>query len=223
MSPKLTVLKYGDTVFGENYLFRGGSKDKLLPITFCIYLIETEDRKILVDAGCDDGSGFPMSVFRTPVEVLSDIDIKPEDITDVIITHAHNDHIQAVPHFKKARIYIQEDEYESGKKYIPEGFSLMLFENFCDIDGEIFVKKIGGHSKGSSVVVFKHGEKDVVICGDECYTLRNLKEQIPTGASKYPEISKEFVEEYSKEKYIPFTLHDPDIMRGVVGAKVLLD
>lgn len=219
MSVMLTVLKYGDTVFGENYIFTGGEKSKQLPITFCIYLIETGSRKILVDAGCDDGSGFPMSVFCTPTEALAGIGLTAIDITDVIITHAHHDHIQAVHHFDKANIYIQKDEYESGKKFIPEGFKVITFDESYSIDGEIFIKKIGGHSVGSCIVLFEHDCKTVVLCGDECYTDRNIKEKIPTGASKCREKSNAFIEEYSKEKYIVFTCHDPDVMRGQVGAK----
>lgn len=223
MSARLTVLKYGDTVFGENYIFMGGEKEKLLPITFCVYLIETEKRKILVDAGCDDGSGFPMSIFCTPVEALASAGLTPSDITDVIITHSHSDHVQASKHFPTARFHIQTEEYERAKKHIPEGFNVITFEDGQVLDGEIFIKRISGHSHGSSIVLFEHGEKTAVLCGDECYTARNLKEKIPTGASRDPKVSKAFVEEYSKEKYIAFTCHDPDIMRGQVGAKVLLD
>lgn len=223
MSPKLSVLKYGDTVFGENNIFLGGERDKLLPITFCIYLIETESRKILVDAGCDDGAGFPMLVFCTPVEALRQAGLSANDITDVIITHAHSDHVQASRHFPWASFHIQSEEYERAKKHIPESFKVILFEDEQVLDGEIFIKRISGHSHGSSIVLFEHNGKTAVLCGDECYTSRNLTEKIPTGASRDPQVSKAFVEEYSKEKYIAFTCHDPHIMRGQVGSKVLLD
>ena len=222
MSHKLTVLKYGDTVFGENYIFAGGNSKNLLPITFCIYLIEYGKRNILVDTGCDDGAGFKMSVFCTPTEALEKTGLTASDITDVIITHAHADHIQAVHRFKNATIHIQNDEYALGKRFIPESLKVVTFDSENKI-GDITVKKIGGHSAGSCIVLFEHGDKTVVLCGDECYTNKNLKEKIPTGASRVPEISKYFVEEYSKEKYICFTCHDPDIMRGQAGAQVLLN
>jgi hypothetical protein len=61
-----------------------------------------------------------------------------------------------------------------------------------------------------------------VLCGDECYTTRNLKEKFPTGASKNRPKSKEFIEEYSKEKYIAVTCHDPNIMQGKLGVGKLL-
>lgn len=222
MSAKLTVLKYGDTVFGENNIFKGGNKDNLLPITFCFYLIETEKRKILVDAGCDNGAGFPMSIFCTPTEALKFAGIEPSDITDVILTHSHTDHVASSRHFISARFYVQQDEYKGAKKHIPDIFDVVTFENEYNLDSKIFIKKIAGHSAGSCIVLFEHGDKTVVLCGDECYTNKNLKEKIPTGASRAPEISKYFVEEYSKEKYICFTCHDPDIYRGQVGAFRLL-
>ncbi|MEE1013136.1 MAG: hypothetical protein U0L92_02335 [Clostridia bacterium] len=37
---KIVALKYGESVFGENYILKGGRKDVLLPISFTIYLID---------------------------------------------------------------------------------------------------------------------------------------------------------------------------------------
>ena len=90
---KIVALKYGESVFGENNIFKGGRKDVLLPISFTIYLIQTEDKNILVDVGCDDGAGFEMSQFKKPVDVLKEYGLSPNDITDVIITHCPNDYM----------------------------------------------------------------------------------------------------------------------------------
>jgi len=60
---KIVALKYGESIFGENYIFKGGRKDVLLPISFTIYLIQTKDKNILVDVGCDDGAGFEMPLY----------------------------------------------------------------------------------------------------------------------------------------------------------------
>ena len=79
----------------------------LLPISFTIYLIQTQGKNILVDVGCDDGAGFEMSVFKKPVDVLKDFGVSPEEITDVVITHAHHDHVEAIKYYKKAVIHIQ--------------------------------------------------------------------------------------------------------------------
>ena len=38
--------------------------------------------------------------------------VKPEDITDVIITHMHWDHADGMDLFPKARIWLQKDELQ---------------------------------------------------------------------------------------------------------------
>ena len=211
---RIVALKYGESVFGENYIFKGGRKGVLLPISFTVYLIQTQGKNILVDAGCDDGAGFPMSVFKKPVEVLAECGLSPEEITDVVLTHAHHDHVEAVKHYKNAVIHIQEEEYPAAKKYIPEDLPVQLFREVCTIAEGVTVKKIGGHTRGSSIVLAGR----YVLCGDECYHERCLTDKICTGASKDEEKSLGFIREYSKETYIPLLFHDPGIMPGNVGA-----
>ena len=122
---KIVALKYGESVFGENNIFYGGDEANMLPITFVVYLIQTKDKNILVDAGCDDGAGFQMSVFKKPVEVLKEYGLKPCEITDVIITHSHHDHIEAIAYYTNATIHIQKDEYDIARKYIPKDFKYL--------------------------------------------------------------------------------------------------
>ena len=213
MSLRLTVLKYGDTVFGENYIFSGGDKEKLLPITFCFFLIESETRKILVDTGCDDGAGFPMSVFKTPVESLADIGITPDDITDIIVTHAHHDHIEGVHHFPRATIHIQNDEYARGKKYIPEGFCVNTFDEVLPLCRGVLVRSIGGHSVGSCIVELDGDDTTYVVSGDECYSRRCLDEYILTGSSVCPEKSRAFLEKYRAPEYTVLLCHESSPVR----------
>ena len=128
---KIVALKYGESVFGENYIFKGGRKDILLPISFTIYLVQTENKNILVDVGCDDGAGFEMSLFKKPVDVLKEYGLSPNDITDVIITHSHHDHIEAIRYYENATIHIQKDEYPSAKRYIPTSFDVhLIYDEF---------------------------------------------------------------------------------------------
>lgn len=218
---KIIVLKYGESVFEENHIFKGGKEDRLLPISFVIYLIQTESRNILVDVGCDDGAGFPMSIFDKPVNILKDYGLEPYDITDVVITHNHHDHIEAIKYYQNAVIHIQNDEYETGgKKYIPENFRVNLFEEEYEIEDGITIKKIGGHSIGSCVVIVE-SELKYLFCGDECYYEKCLTEKIPTGSSYRNDISEKFINQYGGRNYIPLLFHDPDIMCGRKGAFIV--
>ena len=209
----IITLKYGETVLEEGDIFKGGRMDVYLPISFTIYLIQTEDKNILVDAGCDDGAGFKMSIFKSPVDVLSDYGLAPEDITDVIITHSHYDHTQAIKYYKNATVHIQKDEYEKAKKRIPKDFHVHLINDEFALEENIVIKKIGGHSTGSCIVL----ADNYVFCGDECYYEKNLTDKISTGISCNEAASEAFIKEYSESKYTPLLFHDPEIITGHIG------
>ena len=213
---KVLRLKYAESTLKESAVFQGGRRDKELPITFMIYLIETADRRILVDAGCDTMPGFVMVNYERPVDVLAGYGYAPEDITDVVITHAHHDHIAAVGYYKHAVIHIQEDEYVAGKKYIPDESKVNSFEAVFRIDDNIVIKKIGGHSKGSCIVEFEHDRRHFVIAGDECYARECLTGKIPTGSSYNLMNSEAFVNTYGGSDYRVLLCHENGMKSGYI-------
>ena len=220
---KITVLKYGESTFEEKYIFKGGRPDVKLPITFVFYLIETDNKKILVDVGCDDGAGFEMSIFQKPIHVLEEYGLHASAITDVVITHAHHDHIAAIGYYENATIHIQQKEYGYGKKYIPTTFQVDVFDEEIHLTEQIVVKTIGGHSVGSAIVVCQSNDKNYVLCGDECYINACFEKQIPTGNSCRPDMSEQFIKAYSGATNVPLLFHDPNILKGQIGYEVILD
>lgn len=204
---KIIPIIYGKSTLPEDMVFENGSKERTRPIDFIVYLIKTEGRLILVDAGCDTMPGFVMTDFIGPVEALARHGVKALDITDVIITHSHHDHIEGVKHFKNATVHIQKDEYENGRKYIPSYLKIKPFDESVTVAKGITALKIGGHSVGSCIVEIS-AEKHYVIVGDECYALECLEKKIPTGSSFCPKKSREFVEKYSDKQYVPLLCHE---------------
>ena len=205
---KIIPITYARSVIPESMAFRHGAKDKKLPIDFIIYYVETCGRRILIDAGCDTMPGFEMQDFVGPVKALQLEGIDACDITDVVLTHAHHDHIEGVRHFSNAVIHIQKDEYAIGKNYIPEGFAVNTFDEELELCDNFKVLKIGGHSVGSCIVEIVDGDKICVVCGDECYVRRCLTERIPTGASYCRANSEKFVKKYSDPKYTVLLCHE---------------
>ena len=189
-------------------IFENGAENKFRPIIFRIYLLKTENRLILVDAGCETMPDFDMKDFISPIKALNNIGISPEEITDLIITHAHHDHIECAKYFKNAVTYIQKDEYESGKGYLAEDLNIRTFEEEMLICDGIKAVKIGGHSKGSSIVEITDSYKKYIIAGDECYMRECLTKQIPTGISCNPEKSRAFINKYGNGEYTVFLCHD---------------
>lgn len=205
---EIIPIVYGKSVLPESMIFWGGAESKTLPIVFKIYLIRTESKLILADAGCVTMPGFDMEDFIGPVKALEKHGVSPDDITDVVVTHAHHDHIECVNCFKNAAIYIQRDEYEDGKGYTPDNANIILFDEIAEIAPGVKAVKIGGHSKGSSILEISADEKIYVIAGDECYKRECLDKIIPTGSSYCIEKSKNFVEKYSSDKYTVLLCHD---------------
>ena len=207
-TPEIIPIEYGRSVLAESMIFQGGAEDIFRPIVFMIYLIKVQDRLILADAGCETMPGFDMHDFIGPVKALEKMNIKPEDITDVIITHSHHDHVECVSRFKNAVIYIQRDEYESGRRYFSEGMSVRLFDDEIQICPDVKAIKIGGHTKGSCIVEIGENREKYIIAGDECYMRECLDKRIPTGSSYCPKKSREFIEKYSGSEYTVMLCHD---------------
>ncbi|SNR25972.1 MBL fold metallo-hydrolase [Paracoccus sediminis] len=80
-----------------------------------VTLLRQADRVVLFDVG--SGSDF-MPTAGTLVDALAAIDVAPEDVTDVIFTHGHPDHLWGVlddfdePLFAKAAHRMGEVEFE---------------------------------------------------------------------------------------------------------------
>lgn len=198
MDIEVIPVKYGKSYLPESMVFAGGSKDKHIPIDFLIYVLKTEGKIILLDAGCETMPGFEMTEFVGSIKALEGIGMSAEDVTDVVITHSHHDHIECVKYFKNAVIHIQEDEFILGKDYIPDEFRVRTFDEECIVCKGVRAIKIGGHSTGSCVVEI--GENTVFV-GDECYIRNCITEKVPTGATFCIEKSKEFIGKYSDSKY----------------------
>lgn len=205
---EIIPINYGKSVLPESMIFQNGAENKLRPIVFRVYLIKTENRLILADAGCETMPGFVMTDFIGTVKALRNIGVKADQITDLIITHAHHDHIECAKYFKNAVIYIQKDEYEAGKEYLVDNINIRTFDEEMLICDGIKAVKIGGHSKGSSIVEITDADKKYIIAGDECYMRECLTKQIPTGASYNPEKSRDFVKKYGNGGYTVLLCHD---------------
>ena len=201
-------------------IFPEGREDLSTPITLCIYCIRTAGRNILVDAGCDTMPGYPLWDFVSPAQAIREIGLSPDEITDVVITHAHHDHIDGLRHFRNATVHISHGAYEKGKKYIPPTLSVALLEEEVLLAPGIRMREWGGHAKGSSVVEITDGAHIHVLAGDECYTQENIVQKRPTGNFVDPVRAMEFVEHYSKAPYLVHTCHDASLKTTMVFEEV---
>lgn len=223
----LTAFKYGESPFPSKFAFHNDTADRILTIAWLFFLIQYKEYNILVDTGNGDlsiheGYGFYMNKFSDPIELLASYGLTPDKITDVIITHSDFDHIGEINHFKNAAIYIHEDELEVCKDGIENSLNIVTFKKSLNLYDKFKIEYFGGHTKGSSIVTFQHGQTNYVLAGDECYVNENLEKQIPTGRFYDLTKSTEFIKKFNTPNYVVLLSHEPSIVPGEADYKVLL-
>lgn len=88
--------------------------------TFGMTLVRGEGRNILIDCGSNMDDPAKQAIYfdiygatmASPQEALASAGLSPEDITDVVVTHAHMDHMGGLELFPNARFYVQKGELE---------------------------------------------------------------------------------------------------------------
>ena len=81
---------------------------------FVWYLKGNNGRKVLVDTGFLEDSSksrIPLKQYQRPDRALERIHVEPDDITDVIITHPHYDHIGGLELFSHATVWMQKNDF----------------------------------------------------------------------------------------------------------------
>jgi glyoxylase-like metal-dependent hydrolase (beta-lactamase superfamily II) len=104
----------------------GGPKDVKVDIAMAVWLIRGGGHTILFDSGFHRDTFlkyFPMTDYLRPDEAVKLAGVKPEEVTDIVISHAHWDHMGGLDLFPKANVWIQKEEYRyyTGEAWQPGG------------------------------------------------------------------------------------------------------
>ncbi len=94
--------------------------DGNMEVPFSFVLAKNGDRYVLLDCGfMNDGGGAEMAIrfdvpwWISPLRMLDEFGVRPADVTDIVLSHAHFDHMGSIAEFPKARLHIQKREYLS--------------------------------------------------------------------------------------------------------------
>ncbi|HOV15045.1 MAG TPA: MBL fold metallo-hydrolase [Spirochaetota bacterium] len=211
-SDSLYGIKYGESTYSSRYIFFGDKENKQLPFDWLFYLIKTKDKIILIDCGFYSKNLIKLYDidYKSPITILQENNIKTDEITDVIITHSHFDHIENIVNFSNANIYIQEDEL---KFYMNDKFSNKSVVNFLSSNKKIItfkenynfspnikIIKIGGHTIGSSIVEFTLNKKKFLFVSDEIYVNENYSKKIGVGTYYNHKKNTEFINSLSNDQ-----------------------
>ncbi|MFC1861477.1 N-acyl homoserine lactonase family protein [Chloroflexota bacterium] len=187
------------------YLVGYGSPDERVAYS---WYIEGPKEKILVDTGCEAAGlqsqpvMFPMDGKMENIQSIEQglgrFGLKPEDIDIIILTHMHEDHIQAARKYPNARFIVQKAELEMARNPHPIQQFTYLKDPFSDINFEVIkgdqkivdgisVVLTPGHCIGAQSIVIDTAKGKAVITGF-CCIRRNFEPPpglstpvIPTG------------------------------------------
>ena len=115
---QVLAVRYGYrvTTRAQSYLnfHMYGEPDADLDIDYFFWVIRDGRGVFLVDTGFapEAGDRRRRVHFTTPAEALPGLGIAPEDVTAIVITHAHWDHTGNVRQFPNAQVIMTEAEYD---------------------------------------------------------------------------------------------------------------
>jgi glyoxylase-like metal-dependent hydrolase (beta-lactamase superfamily II) len=170
---------------------------------------------------------------------LNTIGLKPDDITDVILTHLHFDHTggstvkvngKLQPAFPNAKYYVQKKNYDwaisptdrDRGSYIKENFQPLFEEGILkfingneQFDDEIEFIIINGHTFGQQMVKISDGNNTLLFCADLIPFYSHIPLPYIMGYDLQPLVTLEEKKKYLKivldENWKLFFGHDPEI------------
>jgi glyoxylase-like metal-dependent hydrolase (beta-lactamase superfamily II) len=204
---EVLAVKYGHrvTTRAQSYLnfHVYGEPDADLDIDYYFWVIRDGGRVVLVDTGFapEAGDRRRRAHYGTPEQALPALGIEPDDVSVIVITHAHWDHVGNVRQFPRAQLVMAEAEYAFWTSPLaarahfaahaePAEIALMerareedrltLFTGQYTLGPGIELTEVGGHTPGqliASVVTPEGGT--VVLASDALHLYEEVERDRP--------------------------------------------
>lgn len=187
-------------------LIAGAFADGIMNVPFSFVVAKGGDRAVLIDCGfMNHGGGaemakkFDVPWWISPLRLLEEIGVARDKVSDIVLSHAHFDHMGSIAEFPQARLYLQKREYLSWMEAfaLPRQFrfltavvhpddmrtafdaSLQFRLKLLDGDTDNVVPGIHarfgpGHTLGQQYLIVETERGRVVVSGDCIYGAKNL-------------------------------------------------
>jgi glyoxylase-like metal-dependent hydrolase (beta-lactamase superfamily II) len=182
----------------------GAPKDERVDTIYALWLIRGGGRVILFDSGFHRARWFKewtVTNYLRPDQAVALAGVAPDQVTDIVISHAHWDHLGGIDLFPIATIWIQKDEYRyyTGDAWLPGGdhggidpddiqelvrlntLGRVRWVNGDDIELFPGIRAYtGGRHTYASQYLRVEGQPPFVLASDNVYLYRNLIEHKPS-------------------------------------------
>jgi glyoxylase-like metal-dependent hydrolase (beta-lactamase superfamily II) len=186
-------------------LVAGADRARRMDIAMMVWVLKGNNGRVaLVDSGFHREQyfrQFTVKDFVKPSEAIAPLGLKPEDVTDIFLTHMHWDHAGGIDLFPSARVWIQKEEYDF---YTSDAWQSRTTHGGIDADDVLEIVKrntqgrvsfvrgddetslsgigfgVGGkHTWQSQFVTVQLREKVAVLASDNMYLYENLDAHAP--------------------------------------------
>jgi glyoxylase-like metal-dependent hydrolase (beta-lactamase superfamily II) len=200
---EIDAVRYGTLVqFPVASLVRGADTSRRMNIALMVWLVRASERVVLMDAG------FYREKFMTrwkpvdyvkPSVAVERAGVRADQVTDIIVSHVHWDHLDGADLFPNARLWIQRAEYEyyvdsagyprrstidsldarmladlrrAGRVHLVEGDSVEILPGIRVFTG-------GKHTFASQYAALSTSSGTIVLASDNAYLYENFERQRP--------------------------------------------
>ena len=193
--------RHENRVMSETFI--GGNPNELSRgLDYFMWAITGPDRCIVIDSGMtqEKVDSLGRTWIADPIDHLKEVGIDPDHVDEVILTHAHFDHVGNLHRFPKATFTIQDLEMQSitgrdmthpffrhayHKEDVEELVGL-LYDNrlkFVHGDGAyapgIDYHLIGGHSRGQMGLTVNTERGPVFLASDAIHLFEEVDQELP--------------------------------------------
>jgi glyoxylase-like metal-dependent hydrolase (beta-lactamase superfamily II) len=152
--------------FSVSGLIAGAERGRTLDIPVMVWLLKGSDGKVvLIDSGFYRQKFLDQwkpRDFRTPAAAVEAAGVKADAINDIIVSHAHWDHVDGADLFPNATVWIQREEY---RYYTGEAWQARNTHGGVDADDMLALLRINTVGR----LKFVEGDDQEVLPGIRCY------------------------------------------------------